>query len=239
MTPALFLRKIKTVFVHPKSSFWKACHLFGQWRGRRNLEASGLKPILARVERAHREVGAFAPVYSELFNLYRLVRERKPKIMFEFGSGCSTFVLAKAFQDNARDSPGSGGKLYSMEADAAWCAHTRNTLTDDLSPFCEVIHSPVVVEKFQGQNVFRHQQVPDEIPDIVYLDGPALRPDCKVAADLIWIEDQLPVGFLLVIDGRKPNTDFLRQHLRREYDYWEDLGLFGNVHCQRFLALRG
>ena len=43
------------------------------------------------------------PVYTDLANMHRLVRTRKPQTILEFGSGFSTIVLAHALQMNQRE----------------------------------------------------------------------------------------------------------------------------------------
>jgi len=62
---------------------------------------------------AHRPAHAYAPDFSDLWFLYKIVRRRKPTWILEFGSGCSTVILAQALWDNERESvEKSSGHLY-------------------------------------------------------------------------------------------------------------------------------
>ena len=54
---------------------------------------------------------AIDPNYAVLYLLYRMVRKKKPRIVLEFGSGCSTVILAEALKDNGE------GFLFSLESD--------------------------------------------------------------------------------------------------------------------------
>ncbi len=211
--------------------------MFSEWRGRRRLEAHGLGELLARVASAAERVGAIKPVYSELLNLYEIARRWKPRVVFEFGSGWSTIIWARALFDNEAETPGSGGMLYSMDAEKIWARHTRGLLPETLRPHCEVIYSPVEKIDCCGQKAWRHTEVPEVAPDIVYLDGPALTQDCQVAADILFLEDRFPKDFMLIIDGRNKNMLFLKENLKRNYDFWEDRGPLSVCYSQRFFKL--
>ena len=74
-----------------------------------------------------------------------------------------------------------------------------------------------MVVDYEGQQVFRHQGLPDVVPDFIYLDGPAVRGDVKIAVDIVDMEAKLPDDVLIVIDGRYRNRHFLQKHLRQQY----------------------
>lgn len=158
------------------------------------------------------------PNFADLYDWYTLIRKRQPETVFEFGSGWSTYVIAKALADNA-DEGETGGVVYSMEADNRWLEHTQRVLPDNLDKYCNVIYSPVEDDSISGKPVFRHTEIPERDPDIVHLDGPALTEDYRVAADMLSIENGLEKPFLLVVDGREENVQFLRHHLTRDYEY--------------------
>ena len=65
-----------------------------------------------------RPAAAKPPVWSDLWAIYNQVRERKPKVLLEFGSGCSTIIYAQALADNSAE--GAPGFLYSLDAEAHW-----------------------------------------------------------------------------------------------------------------------
>ena len=174
------------------------------------------------------DVDAHRPKYSELVNLYRILRARRPKVVWEFGSGCSTAIIAQALTDNG------GATFYSLEADARWIEHTRRFIPD----WVQLRHAPVSPTDFAGTQVWRHANLPGEMPDLIYLDGPSLTPERRAAVDVLLLEAQLPERFLLIVDNRTAQSLLLRKHLRRRYDYSEERGLLGRAYCQRLFDFR-
>lgn len=233
----VLLRKTRTVITKSRASAYQAGAYYLEWRRKNQLRNSGLADIIKICERRTAEEGAYAPVYSELFLLYDDVRTRKPKIVFEFGSGCSTFILARALYDNEKQEPGSGGVLYSMESEEFWLEANARWLPEYLASHCRLIHAPVTRRRHKGIDVFSHQNIPDETPDLIYLDGPDYPPDCKIAADVLSLEDRLRPRLLLVIDGRRVNSEFLKRELRRKYRFFERKGIFGGGCVQRCFEL--
>lgn len=163
-----------------------------------------------------RPADAYPPVWSDLWFLYRLVRECKPKILLEFGGGCSTIIYAQALADNAAE--GAPGFLHSLDADETWAGVTAKSLPEHLKPYCDVAYSPARPVEYEGTPVWRFSNVPDVIPDFIYLDGPALTPERKIAVDVLDLEPRFPKGFHLLVDGRSRNCAFLEQHFKRRYD---------------------
>ena len=162
---------------------------------------------------------ALRPDWADLWFLYRTVRARRPRCVLEFGSGCSTAIMASALAENARDG-GEPGHLYSVESSAAWADVTRRYVPEPARPYCTLLVTPVVTAAgVKGIRVLRHATVPDVRPDLVYLDGPPLTAEARVADDLLRLEDQLAARCFIVVDGRKENALFLRRHLRGRYRY--------------------
>lgn len=79
------------------------------YRSRRALQARGYLDFLAK-----RPPDAIPPEPADLWYLYRLVRRTKPRMILEFGSGCSTVLLAQALFDNTKESERQRGFLYSL-----------------------------------------------------------------------------------------------------------------------------
>lgn len=167
----------------------------------------------------HWPAHALRPVYIDLWLLYRAVRRRQPQVILEFGSGCSTVVLAQALWNNSRLSPGPGGRLYAVETDPVWAKVTHRALPERLRAVCEVWDSPLAEVEWDGTPSFRHARLPEVAPDFIYLDGPALTPERQVAVDILDLESQFPRGLHVVVDGRWQNATFLRRHLRRRYRF--------------------
>ncbi len=165
-----------------------------------------------------RPAEAFPPDYADLWFLYRTVRRRRPRLVLEFGSGCSTLALALALHEN-RGEGGPAGRLVSIDSDPYWTESTRGALPEGSREYCEILHRPAVETEWNGTPVFRHSDLPQLEPDLVYLDGPPLTPERKVAVDVLDLEDRFRPGFLLIVDGRWANAMFLREHLRGEYRF--------------------
>lgn len=138
-------------------------------------------------------------------------------MILEFGSGCSTVLLAQALLDNATESGEQGGFLYSLDVDEEWAQVTRSSMPERLKDFYEIRHAPVEIVNHRGTRVFRHQNVPELDIDMIYLDGPPLTPEIRVAIDPIDLEGLMRSEFVLCVDGRKENVRYLKQHLRRRY----------------------
>jgi hypothetical protein len=147
-----------------------------------------------------------------------MVRKRKPRTILEFGSGCSTVILAKALYDNQINSR-RGGHLYSVDADARWADSTARSLPGFLRSVCEISYSPLLEIEYEGIPALRHARIPDVVPNFIYLDGPPLTPERQVACDVADMEDRLPADFFLVIDNRQENTKFFRRHLKLRYKF--------------------
>jgi predicted O-methyltransferase YrrM len=169
---------------------------------------------LLREFRRGQPPGALRPDYSDLLFLYRLVRERRPTTLLEFGSGCSTAVLATALRDNHH------GHLWSVEGDEQWARATEEALPEVLQPFVTVVHS-LVLEDDRDVLGWSYERIPPIDPDFVYLDGPPHTPERKVAFDVLDIESRFRPGFVLVVDGRGRNAYYLRDHLTGTYRFVE------------------
>ena len=152
------------------------------------------------------------------------MRQRRPQVILEFGSGWSRYFLALALRDNA------SGYLYSVDAVEKWADNTRRLMPERLREFCEISFSESVLAEHDGMPCFKHRSVPDIVPNMVYLDGPALTPERKVSIDLLALEDKFPDDFLLVIDGRMPNAEFLGRYFRRTYRRFDRASLFSELN---------
>ncbi len=180
-------------------------------RGRRALGRLGYLSLFDA-----RPADAKPPVWSDLWAIYSQVRERKPKVMLEFGSGCSTIIQAQALADNTAQ--GAPGFLHSLDADARWGQVTINSMPEHLRQYCDITLTERVEDMLGDVPVWRFAQVPDVIPDMIYLDGPALTPERRAAIDVLDMEERFPAGFRLLVDGRSFNRALLEKHFKRRYD---------------------
>ncbi len=59
------------------------------------------------------------PQAPDLYRLYRHIRHWRPEYVVEYGSGCSTLVMAAALHANGQ------GRLFTYEANSKYCFITR------------------------------------------------------------------------------------------------------------------
>lgn len=167
------------------------------------MQREGLIPLLSG-----RPAKAFPAEYDDLWYLYSAVRERQPTIVLEFGAGYSTSILAEALRRNGR------GHLYSVDANEYWGDLTRNALPIELRKLTTISCVPAIPV---DDNKWR--QSVSVVPDFIYLDGPPLTKDRPIAIDLLDMEPRLPIGCFLVVDGRKTNTRYLRDHFSKDWSF--------------------
>lgn len=168
------------------------------------------------------------PVSFDLYNLHKLVTERQPKTILEFGVGFSTLVLAHAVGEN--------GHVWSVDASEHWIENTRRKIPEGLAGRVSLIHSPCRAQALGGALCHAYDRLPNIIPDMIYLDAPnpehiegsvqgltfhgeevGKRPIC--AMDPLRYESTLSVKRrpFMVVDGRWDNCDFLRARLTRNW----------------------
>lgn len=213
-------------------------YIFTQENGRKYLQQNGLEHFIAMGDSEE-----LPPKWDDLSRLYKLVRTRKPFQILEFGSGFSTIVMACALKQNWNDylkimanrpeqihyeQP----KMVSIETTEKWMQNTRQKVEKaELADFSEITFSPVSIAEYQGQVCHFYDDLPDVVPDFVYLDGPDpstvkgsinglsfKNPKRTVmSGDILKYESTLLPGFFMIIDGRTNNARFLERMLTREY----------------------
>lgn len=152
-------------------------------------------------------------------NIYQLVLRRRPSVVVEFGSGCSTLAFAHAL--SVLESCGLGsGHLYSVETKAEFRRVTESYLPPSLERFVCVVDSDIAFGDVGGATVMWHTTVPDVTPNLVCLDGP----DCqdfsstiKTQADGVLLESTAAGDFAILIDGRIDTFQITRDRLQRRY----------------------
>lgn len=130
-------------------------------------------------------------------------------------------------------------KIISLESAKKWRENTMVKIkAAELSDFSEILISTVSITEQQGQLCHVYDNLPDIVPDFVYLDGPDPQnvqgsvngitfknPKRTVmSADILKYESTLLPGFFMIVDGRSNNARFLSRTLTREYEvkYHED-----------------
>ena len=198
------------------------------------LTEQGVLPLLRSGERSE-----YPPELHDLYHLHWQVRRRRPTVVLEFGVGFSTLVMAHALWQNhteqrSTDSATPLPRLWTVDTSPTWIGNTRTKLPPSLEPFVEFHQSAARVSFHEGELCHFFDDLPDVVPDIIYLDGPdpdEVQGDVRglrfgtpgstsravVAADPLLFESTLRVGFLMVVDGRRTNVRFLRRRLKRHY----------------------
>lgn len=153
---------------------------------------------------------ALKPIYNDLWRLYRLVRLRRPKIIFEFGSGHSTLIMVKALEENGY------GYLYSFDHNNYWKKSTEERL--GYTKRGEIRYAPLTEMEYLGTPVFKHTAIPNLSVDFLYLDSPPLT-HITVAIDPIELEKNFTEDFMMLVDGRLDNMNFLKKLLKNKYKF--------------------
>jgi hypothetical protein len=201
-------------------------------------ETSGLRALFDDLPA---DPDALLPDVNDLVRLHRLVRERPCVTLLEFGIGCSTIALAHALEQNEvehgellRERLTRNRQLFqlfSVDASERWVEHTRSRLPAHLSGRVHLTHSTVSATTFNGRLCHTYDQLPDVVPDLIYLDGPdpsdvqgaiagltfSVPERTVMAADILVMEPTLLPGTVVVVDGRESNTRFLTRNLQRPH----------------------
>ena len=98
----------------------------------------------------------FKTDYCDLYNLYKIIIRRKPTRVVEIGSGYSTWVIAKALEENKKKYQ-TNPIFYSLEQDTRYKALIENFLKENLNietrKFIKIIKTDLKITKFKGMNV--------------------------------------------------------------------------------------
>ena len=191
----------------------------------------------------------FPPVAEDLARLHRLIRKRKSFTILEFGSGLSTIVMADALSKNKADFLAIEEKpelrnrfmfqIFSVESDKQWIKHSQSNFPKHLLEHVNFHYSEIKIDTFNGRICHFYDNLPDIVPDFIYLDGPNPK-DVKgnvngmtfqcdertvMAADLLLMESILLPGTYILVDGRTNNARFLKNNFQRNFEMsWDKDG---------------
>jgi hypothetical protein len=145
---------------------------------------------------------AASPDYQR--SLYSLVREHRPRLVVECGSGSSSLVIARALQLNG------AGRLVSLEHLAEHAETTRGLLREaGLAEVATVVHAPLVEHRI-GDDTFTWYDVAAagdlEAVGLVAVDGPprAVGPMARYPALPLLAPSMAPAARLLLDDADRP-----------------------------------
>lgn len=193
--------------------------------------------------------GAVPIDLADLVRIHRLIRSRKCFTVMEFGVGFSTLIIADALKKNKQDWEAleSIPKIrnrhlfhcFTVDTSEHWIAVASGRFPETLKSFVSFHHSRVEIGTHQGQICHFYKNLPDIVPDFIYLDGPdpaavegsinGMTFQCNertvMAGDLLLMEPILLPGTFVLIDGRTNNARFLKNNLKRSYDIiWDQEG---------------
>ncbi|MBT6045889.1 MAG: hypothetical protein HOG49_03610 [Candidatus Scalindua sp.] len=197
---------------------------------------------------------AIPPEANDLVRLHKLIREKKPFTVMEFGVGFSTLIIADALYKNKEDWELRDVKdqirnrymfrLFSVDVSRKWIEATKCKIPTYIKDFISFHVSNVVAGTYRDQICHYYKSLPDIVPDFIYVDGPASR-DVKgsvhgltfscdertvMSADLLLMEPVFTPGLNILIDGRTNNARFLERNFTRNYsvdwDKGNDITLF-------------
>jgi Methyltransferase domain len=216
------LRTIKRALRHPRQALRVEKREWGIYAAYKRLKKLGLVEMYGNTP-----AQAYRPDWADLFNIYEMVRKKKPSIIIEFGSGCSTLMFARALADNG------SGHLYSIDASEPFLQRTESYMPENLKRYVSLSYSEIEIGEMYGESVMWHRSVPDVPADFVYLDGPDYHDfsfDIETQADGVLLEPKATEGYTILIDGRWKTFQFTRKNLKGEYaetvdrtHFWECL----------------
>lgn len=186
---------------------------------------------------------------EDLVRIHRLIRKRKSFTVLEFGVGFSTLIIADALKKNKVDwmnlenQPKIRNRFqfqcFSVDTSQKWMDVAQERLPSELKDFVQFQHSTVKIGTYAGQICHYYENLPDIVPDFIYLDGPdpkavkgsinGMTFQCSertvMSGDLLLMEPILLPGTFVLIDGRTNNARFLKNNLKREYEIiWDRKG---------------
>jgi len=126
-------------------------------------------------------------------------------------------------------------EIHSVDASQFWVDKFKSKLEQypKLSSIINLHYSEVHIGTFNYRICHYYEELPDIVPDFIYLDGPAAT-DCKgdinglsftcldrtvMSADILAMEPILIPGTFILIDGRTNNARFLKNNFQRNFKY--------------------
>lgn len=192
---------------------------------------------------------AIPPEIENLVRLHQIIRKRKIATVLEFGVGYSTLVIADALRKNhdewkaLKNAPQLRNrflfKVFSVDASKHWIENVRLRIPSYLRKYVSLSHSQVVAGTYCGQICHYYKNIPDIVPDFIYLDGPnpkdvhghinGMSFHCDertvMSGDILLMEPTLLPEVYILVDGRTNNARFLKTNLKRNYIYkWDKSG---------------
>ena len=122
-------------------------------------------------------------------------------------------------------------QVFSVDASETWIATAKERIPKSMDSRIHLQHSDVRIGTFQERMCHFYDNLPDIVPDFIYLDGPAPKDvqgsingmsfQCDertvMSGDLLLMEPILLPGTLILVDGRTNNARFLQRNFQRSW----------------------
>lgn len=191
----------------------------------------------------------FPPQSEDLVRIHKLIRSRKSFTALEFGLGYSTIIMADAMMKNEQEFNALNEKpelrnrflfqIFAVDADQEWINHAQEKFPEHLKKHVHFHHSEISIGTFNERMCHFYDNLPDIVPDFIYLDGPSPKNvkgkingmsfQCDertvMSGDLLLMEPIFLPGTFILVDGRTNNVRFLAKNFQRNFDMnWDKEG---------------
>ncbi|MCG2590825.1 class I SAM-dependent methyltransferase [Rhodohalobacter sulfatireducens] len=218
----------------------------GENKAREYLESNNVLPLI--LQESQQIEGRISPDLRDLARLHATIRARKIFTILEFGIGYSTIVMAKALKKNQEDwdelekkplvRKSTPFEVHCVDASTKWIDVTLNGIPPDCKHIVKTHETKVNSGLFSGRSCHFYNQIPNVIPDFIYLDAPhpnhVRKRDGKnskwsknkdrviMSGDLLRMEPVLLPGACILVDGRTANARFLKHFFYRNWSFIRD-----------------
>lgn len=182
---------------------------------------------------------------NDLVNLHKTILKRKVFTVMEFGLGYSTIIMADAIlkhkkeYDKLTEKPhirvNDMFKIFSIDTNELWIKRFKENIKEfsEIKDIIKVNYSDIHINTFNGRICHFYDNLPSINPQMIYIDGPDSKdikgningftfnnPDITVmSGDILLIEPILIPGTIVIFDGRKNNSYFLKNNFQRNWKY--------------------
>lgn len=189
----------------------------------------------------------YSPELRDLYRIYQFVVINKRTTVLEFGCGWSTLIISEAlnflrkkyFRDVKKLRRNNPFELFVIDNEKKYLNITRKNLNRYLKKNKIRVNyhfSNANMTLYNGKISTEFKTLPKCNPDFIYLDGPdqfnikgqknGLNINhmdfMPMTCDILKFENFLQPGTIILSDGRKANTRFLRDNFKRNWLYKED-----------------
>ena len=182
---------------------------------------------------------------NDLVNLHKTILKRKVFTVMEFGLGYSTIIMADALlkhkkeYDKLTEKPhikvNDMFKIFSIDTNELWIKRFNENIKKfpEIKDIIKVDYSDIHINTFNVRICHFYDNLPSINPQMIYIDGPDTKdvkgningftfnnPDITVmSGDVLLIEPILIPGTIVIFDGRKNNSYFLKNNFQRNWKY--------------------